>query len=120
MKNTVWVKRVVMANGEPVTKGRPTKETNKARTCLYIQAPKGMGVGKVTYGAHIAQSTERPYNPKKNADQRRQFKRTLVRTLTPYHPPVAVNAEPVTVEAVAVEPVSTPEVVEAPAELVTA
>lgn len=93
-KQTVWVRRVVLVDGHPVGKGRPSKDTKGTRTCLYIQAPKGVGVGKVEYGQHVAESKERPYNPTKNKDQRPQFKRTLIRALTPVVPAPALETLP--------------------------
>ena len=86
-KHTVWVKRVVLVDGQPSTKGRPSQNVKGTRTCVYIQAPRGVGVGQVQYGQHIAQTSERPFNPNKNKDQRPQFKRTNLSALKP----VAVN-----------------------------
>lgn len=106
-KHTVWVKRVVLVNGQASGKGRPSEGVKGTRTCVYIQAPKGVGVGRVEYGQHIAQTSERPYNPAKNKDQRPQFKRTNLSALKP----VIVNQpEPVAAEPVAVN-IPTPEVV---------
>jgi hypothetical protein len=103
-KTTVWVKRVVLVNGEAATKGRPNKELKGSRTCVYIQAPKGVGVAKVQFGQHVAATRERPYNPAKNKDQRPQFKRTLLRALVPVGgEAVAVNQPEITVAEPATE-----------------
>ena len=90
MKSTLWVKRVVLVNGLASGKGRPAAGVKKTRTCLYIQPPKGIPVQKAVYGQHVAETSERPYNPAKNADQRKQFKRTLIRTLKPVTAPELV------------------------------
>jgi hypothetical protein len=91
MKSTLWVKRVVLVNGLASGKGRPAIGIKKTRTCLYIPL-------KETFGTHTRATNERPYNPAKNADQRKQFKRTNISALKPIavatpDPVVAVNVE---------------------------
>jgi hypothetical protein len=97
MKSTLWVKRIVLVNGEQSGKGRPAKGVKNSRTCLYIPL-------KETFGEHSRATSERPYNPTKNADQRKQFKRTLIRALKP---------------VLALEPVTYPEVADLPEPVVT-
>jgi hypothetical protein len=75
-KSTMWVRRVVLADGQPVGKGRPNLGVKSSRTCLFIPL-------KETFGAHTRATTERPYNPAKNQDQRKQFKRTTLSALKP-------------------------------------
>lgn len=96
MKSTLWVKRIVLVNGIQSGKGRPRKEVNRTRTCLYIPL-------KETFGAHTRATSKRPYNPTKNADQRKQFKRTLIRALKPValpEPVVSVNVNPADIVSV--------------------
>jgi hypothetical protein len=89
MKSTLWVKRVVLVDGQPSGKGRPSREVKRTRTCLYIPL-------KESYGSHTKATAERPYNPSKNDAQRKQFKRTrmseLVAVKVVATAPVAVNA----------------------------
>lgn len=97
MKSTLWVKRVVLVDGKPSGKGRPNKSVKASRTCLYIPL-------KETFETRTKASSERPYNPAKNADQRKQFKRTNLASLKPVQPlapaaPVAVNETPATAPA---------------------
>jgi len=92
MKSTLWVKRVVLVNGLASGKGRPATGVKKTRTCLYIPL-------KETFGTHTRATNERPYNPAKNADQRKQFKRTNISALKP---------------VIALEPVTLPELLDAP------
>lgn len=107
MKSTLWVKRIVLVNGVQSGKGRPSKEVNKTRTCLYIPL-------KESFGDHTRATSERPYNPAKNADQRKQFKRTLIRALKPValsEPVVTVNVPAEPVENLELAPVTLPELV---------
>lgn len=91
-KNTLWVKRVVLLNGTPVGKGRPSKNEKKVRTCLYIPLSED-------FGSHTRATAEREYNPSKNDSQRKQFKRTNVSTLIAITPatPATDAAEAVSV-----------------------
>jgi hypothetical protein len=82
MKSTLWVKRIVLVNGKQSGKGRPAKDTVKSRTCLYIPI-------RENWGNHTKASIERPYDPKRNANQRPQFKRTNMSALKPVGLPVA-------------------------------
>ena len=110
MKSTLWVKRIVLVDGNQSGKGRPAKTVAKSRTCLYIPI-------REHFGNHTKASAERPYNPSKNQDQRKQFKRTNMSALkvvgsavsaveVPISPAVAVNLP---IEAPAIE---TPQAIE--------
>jgi hypothetical protein len=83
MKSTLWVKRIVLVNGKQSGKGRPSKDTIKDRTCLYIPI-------RENYGNHTKASIERPYDPKRNANQRPQFKRTNMSALKAVGQPQAL------------------------------
>lgn len=101
MKSTLWVKRIVLVNGIQSGKGRPAKEVNRTRTCLYIPL-------KETFGTHTRATSERAYNPTKNADQRKQFKRTLIRALKSVALPVALPEPVVSVNVNPADIVSVP------------
>lgn len=87
----VWVRRVVLLNGIPVTKGRPAKDSRKSRTCVYIPL-------KESYGNHTKATPEAEYDPSRNDSQRKQFKRTSLKNLVVINPGTqtapAVTADP--------------------------